>query len=70
MILSGRGFLYHVGGRRFLLTVGCGIICTWLVHHKDISDTVFQYTILGTVGAFIAGNTVEAVKGLKNATPD
>lgn len=52
--------------RRFILTLGCGIVCTALVLFKVISDTVFATIILGTVGAYITGNTWEAISGNKN----
>lgn len=51
------------GGRRFLLTVGCGIASTALVWFSKISDEVYATVIIATVGAYIAGNTVQKVKG-------
>ncbi|MBF8177798.1 hypothetical protein [Herminiimonas contaminans] len=51
-----------VGGRRFLLTLGCGIVCTWLMWEGKITDVVFRDIIIGTVAAYIAGNTVQKVK--------
>jgi hypothetical protein len=44
------------GGRKFFLTVGCGVACTVLVWFTKISDQVFATIILGTVGAYIYGN--------------
>lgn len=55
--------LTNIGGRRFALTVGCGIVCTVLVWHGKISGEVFATVILGTVAAYITGNTVQKVKG-------
>lgn len=55
--------IVSLGGRRFLLTVGCGVVCTVLVWHGKISDQVFAAIILGTVAAYITGNTVQKVKG-------
>lgn len=50
------------GGRRFLLTLGCGIACTALVWFAKISDTVFQNIIVATVAVYIAGNTYQKTK--------
>lgn len=57
-----------VGGRRFLLTVGCGIASTVLVWFAKISDEVYATVIIATVGAYIAGNTVQKVKGSNEPT--
>lgn len=45
--------------RKFVLTLGCGIVCSALVWAGKISPDVFQWVILGTVGAYIAGNVVQ-----------
>jgi hypothetical protein len=50
------------GGRKFFLTLGCGIACTLLVWFAKVSDQVFATIILGTVGAYIYGN-VQQKKG-------
>lgn len=47
------------GGRRFLMTMGCGVACTVLVWNGKISDTVFQFIVVATVGVYIAGNTAQ-----------
>ena len=47
------------GGRKFFLTLGCGIACTALVWFAKISDDVFLLIILGTVGAYITGNVMQ-----------
>lgn len=44
------------GGRKFFLTLGCGIACTALVWFGKISGEVYSMIILGTVGAYIGGN--------------
>lgn len=63
MISTTKSIFNFFGGRRFILTLGCGFVCTLLVVEKAISDVVFQYIILGTVGAYITGNTIESIKG-------
>lgn len=55
--------IVNLGGRRFLLTLGCGMACTFLVWFGKISDVVFASIIIGTVGAYITGNTIQKVKG-------
>lgn len=51
------------GGRRFLLTVGCGLINTVLLWHGKLDTGSYTAIILGTVGAYITANTVQKVKG-------
>lgn len=51
------------GGRRFLLAIGAGVVCTILVWYGKISDQVFATVVVATVAAYIAGNTVQKVKG-------
>lgn len=51
------------GGRRFLLTVGCGVATSVLVWFGKIDPMTYAAVVLGTVGAYIAGNTVQKVKG-------
>jgi len=51
------------GGRRFLLTLGCGAVCTVLVWFGRIDGMVFRDIIIGTVAAYIAGNVAQKLKG-------
>lgn len=55
--------LSTIGGRRFLLTLGCGIACTLLVWYAKISDSIFRDIIIATVAVYISGNTWQKVKG-------
>jgi hypothetical protein len=50
------------GGRRFIMTMGCGIACTALVWFTKISPEIFRDIIISTVAAYIAGNVVQKVK--------
>lgn len=52
------------GGRRFVLTVGSGIVTTTLQWFGKLDPTGSTYAlvIIGTVGAYIAGNTAQKVK--------
>ena len=49
-----------LGGRRFLLAAGAGVVCTILVWFSKISDTVFGTVVVATVAAYITGNVAEA----------
>lgn len=50
-----------LGGRRFLLTLGCGVICTGLLVCGYIEGVVFRDIIIGTVAAYITGNTAQKI---------
>ncbi|MFL9881296.1 hypothetical protein PQR63_23060 [Herbaspirillum rhizosphaerae] len=51
-----------LGGRRFLLALGTGIVCSILVWFGKISDQVFAAVVVATVAAYITGNTIQKVK--------
>jgi len=51
--------LSKFGGRRFLLTLGCGIITSALVWFGKISDSVYATVIVATVAAYITGGTAQ-----------
>ena len=56
--------LQRLGGRRFLLALGAGLITTALCWAGKISGDVYAMVVIATVGAYIAGNVIEA-----NRTP-
>jgi len=47
------------GGTRFILCLGCCGINTLLLLFGYIDQDVYKTLILGTVGAYITGNTVQ-----------
>jgi hypothetical protein len=49
------------GGRRFLLSAGCGWVATSLLVGGFIDQLIFRDLILYTVAAYIAGNTAQKV---------
>lgn len=51
-----------LGGRRFLLTLGCGVATTMLTWFGKIDAATYSLVTLGTVGAYIAANTAQKVK--------
>jgi uncharacterized membrane protein YeaQ/YmgE (transglycosylase-associated protein family) len=54
--------LCKLGGRTFLLTLGCGAITSTLLWFGKLQGGEYVTVILGTVGAFIAANAVQGVK--------
>ena len=56
-----------VGGRRFVMTMGCGVACTALVWYAKIDPPIFRDIIIATVAVYIGGNTFQKVKGTKDA---
>lgn len=57
------------GGRRFWITLGCGIVNTVLVAFKLIPADIYRDIIMGTVAAYIVGHTYGKVKG-GSSVPD
>ncbi len=51
-----------MGGRRFIMTMGCGMACTVLVWFAKIDGNIFRDIIIATVAAYIVGNTFQKVK--------
>ena len=54
--------LKAIGGRRFLLTAVFGLLATALCWFGKIDGAIYATVIIATVGAFIGGNVVEAMK--------
>lgn len=59
----------NMGGRRFLMTMGCAVVCTVLVWFAKIDGSVFRDIIVATVAVYIGGNTYQKVKGTADASP-
>lgn len=52
---------------RFFLTLGCGVVCSFLLWFGKLDSTAYASIIIATVGAFIAGDTYE--KATRKMTP-
>ena len=48
-----------LGGRRFILTMGCAVVSTILLWFAKISGAEFVTIISLTVAAYITGNTAQ-----------
>lgn len=59
----------NLGGRKFFMAMGCGVINTVLVWFSKIDGPIYRDVILGTVAVYIAGNAYQAVKGTTSGTP-
>ena len=61
--------LQTIGGRRFLLAASSGIVASLLQWFEklDPAGSTYALIVLGTVGAFIAGNVVENNHKVTNA---
>jgi hypothetical protein len=58
--------LTFLGGRKFILTVGCGIVTSILLWFGKLTSADYTMLIGFTVGAYITGGTLENIKTLKN----
>lgn len=53
----------RLGGRRFLLTLGCGGVTALLqaCGKLDPAGATYALVVVGTVGAYITGNTAQKI---------
>jgi len=51
-----------VGGRKFSLTMGCGVACSVLLWFGKLTPEVFRDIIIATVAVYIAGNAYQKVR--------
>jgi len=60
--------LQTIGGRRFLLTLGSGTAASLLqwFGKLDAAGSTYALIVMGTVGAYIAGNVTETKHKLQN----
>lgn len=65
-----RDKLESYGGRRFVMSMGAGITATVLQWFGkiDAAGSTYALIVLGTVGAYIAGNTAQKIKTTNSST--
>jgi hypothetical protein len=51
-----------IGGRKFFLTLGCGLVSTVLLWYGKLTSSDFVMLSGFTIGAYITGGTIENVK--------
>lgn len=61
--------IVSLGGRRFILSCGAGIVSSVLVWYAKITPEIYRDVILGTVGMYIAGNTFQKVRTPEEHSP-
>lgn len=59
-------WLASLGGRRFLLSLGAGVVSSVLVWYGKIDGSIYRDVVIGTVGLYIAGNTAQKMQGPKS----
>ncbi len=59
-----RDMIETSGGRRFVLAAGSGIVTTLLQWYGklDAAGSTYAMVIIGTVAAYITGNTAQKIK--------
>lgn len=55
-----RTWIEGLGGRKFILSMGAGIVSSLLLLAGVLTSSDYVLVVLGTVGAFIAGNAWQA----------
>lgn len=55
------------GGRRFLMTVGAGIVHTALLVFKYINEQTYLTLTISTIAVYIGANTTQKIKEIKSA---
>lgn len=59
-----------LGGRRFLLTVGCGAVNAVLLWFAKLDAGSYTTLTLGTVAVYIAGNTYQKREQIRSGQPE
>ena len=54
--------LSKVGGRRFVLAVGCGVVTSVLCWYGKINDVAYSTVVIATVAAYITGNGLQKAR--------
>jgi hypothetical protein len=67
---SAAAWLKALGGRRFLLTVGCGIVDTILLCAGILPSAEYVTLTLATVAVYVGAGTYQKHSEAKNGTSD
>ena len=51
------------GGRKFALSVGCGVVTSCLLWFGKLGSGEYATIIVATIAAYITGGTVDNIKG-------
>lgn len=63
---TAQAWIFHLGGRRFIMAGGAGVMNTILFACKILSESGY-ITLTGmTIGAYLAANTIEGMKNGKD----
>lgn len=54
-----------LGGRRFLLCVGCGALTSLLLYSGKLDSGSYTAIIIATIGAYVAGDTMQGISKQK-----
>jgi hypothetical protein len=68
MGLLSKSWIESLGGRKFLITLGCGFVTSFLTYTGKINGEVYATVIVLTVGAYITGNAVQKMKAANAPT--
>lgn len=60
-----RSPLWFLGGRRFALTLGAGMVTSLLLYLDKLDSAAYASIIIATVGAYIAGDAFEHKQNVK-----
>jgi hypothetical protein len=55
--------IFNSGGRRFAISLAALVSAHWLAWSSHINGDAYALVMVGVVGAFITGVTVQKVKG-------
>lgn len=56
-----------LGGRRFIMTMGAGVVNTGLFAAGIMDQATYQLLTMATVGAYLAQSVTERIKGKSEA---
>lgn len=65
---AGEAALVKVGGRRFILAAATLILCVALTWLSKLDGSILRDIVLGIVGIYVTGNTVQKIKTTKSVT--